>query len=239
MRKKYHILGVTLVIISSIVLSGCVEKDNIVMGTGKIKLIPLEGEFYGIVANNGKHYDPINLAPEFREDGLHVAFSLRILENQTNVHMWGTLVEILSITKLDHDGNTNANGTLVNYTGCIEFFSDHPPSEDCLEYSYSEEGVLHLNHVNAGFNCCPIITANISVCDYNITIEEIELSGDCFCLCLFDLYYQITDLQPGTYSINIIEPYIHEDDEPLGFTVDLSSTPSGIHCVERHHYPWE
>lgn len=239
MGKIYHILGLILAMVCLLVISGCVEKDDIVIGTGRIKFINLEGGFYGILANNGNQYDPINLAPEFQEDGLHVMFSLRILENHTNVHMWGPMVEILSMTNVDYDDNANANGTLVNYTGCIEFFSDHSPSEDCIEYSYSEEGVLYLHHVNAGFNCCPILTANISVYDYSIMIEEIELSGDCFCLCLFDLYYQITNLQPGSYSINIIEPYIHEDDEPLGFTVDFSSTPSGIYCVERHHYPWE
>jgi hypothetical protein len=239
MSNTYRILGLILAVVSIVVISGCVEKDDIVIGTGRIKFINLEGGFYGILANNGNQYDPINLAPEFQVEGLRVMFSLRILENQTNVHMWGSMVEILSMTTLDHDGTTNATGTLVNYTGCIEFFSAHPPSEDCLVYSYSDDGVLYLHHVNAGFNCCPLVTANISIDDAGITIEEIELSGDCFCLCLFDLYYEITNLQPGTYSISIIEPYIHEDDEPLGFTVDLSSTPSGIHCVERHHYPWE
>ena len=66
-------------------------------GTGEVKYIDIEGGFYGIVSNDGRCYDPINLPSEFMNDGLQINFKVKILENQISFHMWGTLVEILEI----------------------------------------------------------------------------------------------------------------------------------------------
>jgi hypothetical protein len=110
-----------------------------------------------------------------------------------------------------------------------------------MEYTYDGESTLLLKHINAGFNCCPDeIIANITIEGNLITIEEDESleSGGCDCICLFDLDLEITNLQPGEYTIKVIELYVFPDDEPLEFTVDLSSSPSGIYCVERTIYPW-
>lgn len=75
--------------------------ENIVSGTGTIRFLNFEGEFYGIVSDDGKHYDPVNLAREFHDDGLRVRFEVRILQGVGGVHMWGKYVSILSIAKLD------------------------------------------------------------------------------------------------------------------------------------------
>ena len=134
-------------------------------------------------------------------------------------------------------------GILLNYEGCKEFpkgasMDGTPPDQDCIEYQYDGSNVLLLKHINAGFNCCPEITTDITIEDNVITIEEIELSGDCDCLCLFDLDYEIRNLQPGEYTIRVIEPYVPEGEEILEFTVDLVSSPSGSYCVYRDFYPW-
>jgi hypothetical protein len=92
--------------------------------------------------------------------------------------------------------------------------------------------------VNAGFHCCPEIAADITIENNIITIEEIEISGECYCLCLFDVDYEIRNLLPGEYTIIVTEPYVQEGDEILEFTVDLASSPSGSHCVYRDYYPW-
>lgn len=230
-RKHFSIFGIVFLLIC-IGLCGCEEKDNMVFGTGEIQYINLEGGFYGIVSDDGKHYDPINLSTVFQEDGLRVNFVLRILRNQTSIHMWGTVVEILQIEKLE----ITPTGQLLNYYGCKE---TNNISQECIEYDYDGENILLLKHVNSVFNCCPNITANVTVNNYNITIEEIEISGECNCICLFDLDYEIQDLHPGEYAITVIVPYIREDEEKLEFKVNLSSTPSGSYCVERHRHPWE
>lgn len=134
-------------------------------------------------------------------------------------------------------------GFLVDSYGCKEFPKgtppdSTPPDQDCMEYEYDGESILLLKHVNAGFNCCPEIAADITIEDNIITIEEIEISGVCFCLCLFDIDYEIRNLPPGEYTITVIEPYVEQGDEILEFTVDLISSPSGSHCVYRDYYPW-
>ena len=49
----------------------------------------------------GKHYDPISLDSEFRVDGMRVRFEVRILQDVASYHMWGEVVSILHIEKLD------------------------------------------------------------------------------------------------------------------------------------------
>jgi hypothetical protein len=235
MKNKGHSLNILLIgmiLLSTIVISGCIEKEKMT-GTGVIKYIDIEGGFYGIFSNDGQKYDPLNLPSEFKQDGLNVRFTFRIAKNAMGIHMWGKLIYILEIEIVD------TKGTLINHTDCKESFDDGSPKNfDCIEYDYNDEGLLLLKHVNAGFNCCPEITANITIIDSKINIKEIELSGDCDCLCLFDVYYSIKDLNPGEYTISVEEPYIREDEETLEFEVDLTSPISGNFCVERYHYPW-
>jgi hypothetical protein len=134
-------------------------------------------------------------------------------------------------------------GFLAGYEGCKEFqkgagMDGTPPDQDCMEYQYDGESVLLLKHVNAGFNCCPEIAADVTIEGNVITIEEIEISGDCDCICLFDMDYEIRDLPPGEYTIRVTEPYVPEGEEVLEFTIDLVSSPLGTYCVYRDYYPW-
>jgi hypothetical protein len=235
MEKKGHLLNILIIgviLLSTIAITGCIEKE-IKTATGVIKYIDIEGGFYGIFSNDGQKYDPLNLPKEFKQDGLNVQFTFRVARYAVGIHMWGKLIYIIGIEIVD------TKGTLINHTECKESFdNDSPKNFDCIEYEYNDEDLLLLKHVNAGFNCCPEITADISIIDNKITIKEIELSGDCDCLCLFDVYYSIKDLNPGQYTITVEEPYIRNDEEILEFDVDLTSPVSGSFCVERFHYPW-
>ena len=80
------------------VLSGCF--NNFVEGSGKIQFNDFEGGFYGIVDDNGEKYDPINLPSDLELDGIHVDYTLKILDNQSSIHMWGVVVEIIEIRRL-------------------------------------------------------------------------------------------------------------------------------------------
>ena len=143
----------------------------------------------------------------------------------------------------DGTAGGDPSGWLAGASGCKSFsmrgaLDETPSNQDCIDYHYNGNNVLLLTHLNAGFNCCPVISANIDIKDHVITIAEKEINGLCDCLCLFDLDYQIINLPPGEYVIRVIEPYIGEDDEPLEFVVNLSETPSGTYCVKRSTYPW-
>lgn len=135
-------------------------------------------------------------------------------------------------------------GTLVSHAGCKQFASEGlatatPQDQDCLFYRYDGADVLQIDHINAGFNCCPgEITAVITIEDDVITIAESEEGGYCDCNCLFDIAYEITGLDPGTYTIRFVEPYVAPEDDPLECVIDLAATSEGSCCVERTRYPW-
>ena len=80
-------------------LPGCLDEE-VVKGTGRIQYVDLEGGFYGIISDDGAHYDPVNLPEDFMEDGLRVRCTLKILDNQSSIHMWGTVVYILEIERI-------------------------------------------------------------------------------------------------------------------------------------------
>ncbi len=72
-----------------------------VEGTGTVVFVELEGGFYGIVADDGARYEPLNLPAEFQQDGLRVRFRARVLKDVASVHMWGRPVELLQIEALE------------------------------------------------------------------------------------------------------------------------------------------
>ena len=99
MKKHLIVIGITVLFLV-VGLSGCIDREQIVVGTGTIQYNDFEGGFYGIVGDDGENYDPINFPSDIEEDGLRVKYTLKILENQTSIHMWGIIVEIIKIEKV-------------------------------------------------------------------------------------------------------------------------------------------
>lgn len=97
MRSKTIVL---LILLCFAIFSGCVSKDKDVEGWGTIRYVDLEGGFYGIVADDGEHYDPVNLSSGFEVDGLRAYFKGKIIrDKRADYHMWGTFIEIIDIRK--------------------------------------------------------------------------------------------------------------------------------------------
>jgi hypothetical protein len=67
---------------------------------GTVVFVPLEGGFYGIVGEDGRRYDPINLADSLRKDGLKVRIKALSVEHGASFHMWGQRIEIVEISIL-------------------------------------------------------------------------------------------------------------------------------------------
>ena len=68
---------------------------------GTITYIELEGGFYGIIGDDSENYDPINLSQDFHEDGLRIWFQFILRDDQISIHQWGTLIEIVSVERLN------------------------------------------------------------------------------------------------------------------------------------------
>jgi hypothetical protein len=98
--KLFITLSLTLLLIFSLHSCKNPYSVQIVTGFGRIVYLGFEGGFYGIEADDGSSYDPVNLPPNFRIEGLRVKFTVKILIGMASVHMWGRLVEIISIEKL-------------------------------------------------------------------------------------------------------------------------------------------
>jgi hypothetical protein len=96
-----RIIFAALTLIVAVFLQSCTtENEDAVKVTGTIVFLSFEGGFYGITGDDGKHYDPTNLSPEFQRDGLRVRFEAKELPDRASVHMWGTIVELVTIQKL-------------------------------------------------------------------------------------------------------------------------------------------
>lgn len=76
------------------------ENEDAIKVTGTVVFLSFEGGFFGINGDDGKNYDPINIPQEFRKDGMRVRFAAKELPGRASVHMWGTIVELLTIQKL-------------------------------------------------------------------------------------------------------------------------------------------
>jgi len=77
----------------------CVQTENgrIVRDNGTVVYIELEGGFYGIITEQDKQYNPINLPEAFKQDSLSVYFEGRIREDIVSIQQWGTIIELSSI----------------------------------------------------------------------------------------------------------------------------------------------
>lgn len=83
LNKNFIIVGKTVQLIC-VDLSGC--RENIIQGSGTIKLNDFEGGFYDIFGDDGENYAPINLSSEFKKDSIRIKCTLKILEDQVGIH---------------------------------------------------------------------------------------------------------------------------------------------------------
>lgn len=135
-------------------------------------------------------------------------------------------------------------GQLISHTTCKSsktpaIYAETPDTLSCMNYYYDSHGkILLLDHINAGFNCCPgEITCSFSESGDTITITEREQSSLCDCNCLFDLKIELGNIESRAYVIKVIEPYCGKQ-EKLVFTFDPDVSSAGSVCAKRKLYPW-
>lgn len=71
--------------------------DGIIRATGIIQFQDLEGGFWGIVADDGRKFDAMNLEPSFKKEGLRVRFEAKPETEMMSTRMWGTMITLTHI----------------------------------------------------------------------------------------------------------------------------------------------
>jgi hypothetical protein len=142
------------------------------------------------------------------------------------------------------DPGTGIRGSVVNNSDCKYFKSgdlkfNSADTFSCIYFTYdSTSREIVLQHINAGFNCCPgTLKCKVTTDKDTIIIREYERESACDCNCLFDLVIILEDVERDTYIVKFIEPYVGGR-ENLIFEMDLNSGIEGEFCVKRKGYPW-
>jgi len=68
--------------------------------TGTVRHLALEGGAWGIEADDGSKLLPVNLAGEFREDGLRIAFEAEPV-SVLGIVQWGRTVRLSGVHRED------------------------------------------------------------------------------------------------------------------------------------------
>jgi hypothetical protein len=96
------VIGVVFMLIGTFTLSTkfvASDGNAEIHQNGTVTYLYFEGGFFGIVGDDGKHYDPINMPQEFKVNGLRVRFTANFTD-YISYHMWGCIVKLVSIERL-------------------------------------------------------------------------------------------------------------------------------------------
>jgi inhibitor of cysteine peptidase len=67
------------------------------VASGTVTYQNLEGGFYGILGDDGKKYEPLNLDAKYQKDGLRIAFDAVAAKDTATTRMWGTPVNLAQV----------------------------------------------------------------------------------------------------------------------------------------------
>ena len=64
---------------------------------GTVVFRETNGGFYGILTDNGGQYEPKNLDPKFRADGLRISFTGQLDTSHLGEHRWGNPIDLANV----------------------------------------------------------------------------------------------------------------------------------------------
>jgi hypothetical protein len=69
--------------------------------TGTVRHLDLEGGFWGIIADDGRKFDPMGLDAAFQKEGLRVRIEATPETDMMSTRMWGTMVTLTKIEPIE------------------------------------------------------------------------------------------------------------------------------------------
>lgn len=101
MNRSLSFLLLLLLVAGAPSLSSCGSdgEEEKLHVTGTVLYVDLEGGFFGIVAEDGKQYEPVNLPDEFQLDGSPVEVKAIPKRDAVGIHQWGRIIVIEEIAR--------------------------------------------------------------------------------------------------------------------------------------------
>lgn len=107
------------------------------------------------------------------------------------------------------------------YSGCNEnanILKSASEKEACVILQTVESNYLEIQHFDAVFNCVfDSLDIDYNVGDNVINVKEIHINPDAYCTCQYDIKYKIGPLEYGTYSINILDESLNQNEVSFDF----------------------
>ncbi len=100
----------------------------------------------------------------------------------------------------------------TSYTVTLIGIDGQPVGTDIVEpedFNYMSLNLvghdLHVNHLNAYYNCCIEYQVAYSIMGNGINIFEYDIGTSCYCICFFDLETIIEDIPTGQYFVTLFD----------------------------------
>ena len=136
-------------------------------------------------------------------------------------------------------------GSVLNNSDCKgnsgEIQAEIPSTDEAISYTYfPEDKILLLKHINAALNCEPgKITADIKFLGSDINIAEKQSSSEARCNCLYDIVYDLRNIEAEIYLLTLSGPIIDGETYPtFSCYIDITENNTGEFSIYRGHYPW-
>lgn len=62
---------------------------------GQVVYVSVEGGFHGIITEDGRKLNPMNLAESLKRDGIVIEGAYRVREDVAGIRQWGAIVELV------------------------------------------------------------------------------------------------------------------------------------------------
>jgi serpin B len=108
--RSWCLLVIPCLLTVAWIWTGLTEPSPLIETTGTVVYVPISGGFYGILAEDGSQYLPLDLDEAWHVDGLEVTFSARPEPEAMTIYMWGTAVSVLSIARRPNDVDALIDG---------------------------------------------------------------------------------------------------------------------------------
>lgn len=68
---------------------------------GEVVHLAMEGGFWGIVAEDGRRYDPGRLPADLQQPGLKVRVTARPVQGRVSFRQWGVPIDVVHIERIE------------------------------------------------------------------------------------------------------------------------------------------